>query len=239
MVGSRARWAHGTVLSTPLAPDYWDVNTIRVEGPDSGLTAAELMDMADVLQDGLRHRRIEVEDEAAGTRLRPAFHAALWRDERLVMMLRDGPPPEWPPDVEEVPFPETRALRLEWHHSEAWGDEEALHMDSAEAVAARNGNRAFVVREGGDAIGFCSLFSPPRLDAAEIDQAYVSPAHRGKGLGGRLIAGALAAGGHDTNWIVADDDGRPKLLYQRLGFAPVWHWHTYTRLPPAKSVAAR
>jgi GNAT superfamily N-acetyltransferase len=231
MVGSRARWRYGTALSTPLAPDYWDVNTVRVEGPDQGLAAAELIEIADVLQDGLRHRRIEVEDEAAGARLRPAFREAGWRDERLVMMLREGPPPEAPADVVEVPFRDTRALRLEWHYEESWGDEEALHMESAEAVAARNGNRAFVVRSGAEAIGFCALFSPPRLDAAEIDQAYVTPAHRGKGLGGRLIAGALAAGGHRTNWIVADDDGRPKLLYERLGFTPAWYWHTFVRVP--------
>jgi GNAT superfamily N-acetyltransferase len=231
MVGSRARWRHGTVLSTPLAPDYWDVNTVRVEGPDEGLTAAELMSMVDVLQADLRHRRIEIEDEAAGARLRPAFHEAGWRDERLVMMLRDGPPPAAPAGVVEVPFPQTRALRLEWHRAESWGEEDALHMESAEAVAARNGNRAFVVRDAGEAIGFCSLFAPGRLDAAEVDQAYVQPEHRGKGLGARLIAAALAAGGHRTNWIVADDDDRPKLLYQRLGFEPVWHWHTFVRLP--------
>jgi GNAT superfamily N-acetyltransferase len=146
-------------------------------------------------------------------------------------MLREGPPPEAPDDVVEAPYPDTRALRVEWHHAEDWGDEEALHLDSADAVAARNGNRAFVMRRTGRIIGFASLFSPPGFDGAEVDQAYVTPASRGRGIGSRLIEGALAGGGHHTNWIVADDEGRPKDLYSRLGFEPVWRWMTLTRLP--------
>jgi ribosomal protein S18 acetylase RimI-like enzyme len=232
-------WAHGTVLRTPSAPDYWDVNTVRVEGPAPELGAVELMEMVDVLQDGLRHRRIVVEDEETGERLRPAFRDAGWTAERLVIMLREGPPPAAPEDVVEVPFTETRALRLEWHGSEDWGDEEALHLESAEAVAARNGDRAFAVLAGERPIGFVAVFSPPGAGAAEIDQAYVSPAHRGRGVGQRLIAGALAALGYHTNWIVADDEDRPKQLYERLGFRPVWRRYAYTRRPPAKSTAAR
>jgi GNAT superfamily N-acetyltransferase len=231
MAAALEPWAHGTVLRTPLAPDFWDVNTVRVEGPDAGLGAIELMRMADVLQAGLRHRRIEVEDEATGARLRPAFAAAGWLTERLVTMLREGPPPPAPPGVVEVPFAQTRALRLEWHRSDDWGDEEALHLDSAEAVAARNGNRAFVVTVGARAVGFCSLFAPQGAAAAEIDQAYVSPAHRGRGIGASLISAGLAAGGQRTNWIVADDEGRPKGLYRRLGFRPIWRRFSYTRPP--------
>jgi GNAT superfamily N-acetyltransferase len=204
---------------------------VRVEGPDPGLSAAELMETVDVLQDGLRHRRIVIEDEAAGERLRPAFREAGWIADRLLVMLREGPPPEAPADVVEVPFPDTRPLRLEWHRSEDWGDEEALHLESAEVVAARNGDRAFVVRADDEPVGFSALFSPPGFGGAEVEQVYVTPAHRGRGIGARLIEGALAAGGHSTNWIVADDEDRPKLLYQRLGFRPVWRRFSFVRVP--------
>jgi ribosomal protein S18 acetylase RimI-like enzyme len=231
MVAQTEPWEHGTVLRTPRAPDYWDVNTVRVEGPDSGMTPAELMEMVEILQAGLRHRRIVIEDEAAGERLRPAFRDAGWIAEKLVTMLREGPPPAAPEGVIEVPFRDTRALRLEWHRSEDWGDEEALHMESAEAVAERNGNRAFVLRESGLDIGFTTLFSPPGAGAAEIEQAYVTPAHRGRGVGRRLIEGALAAGGQEVNWIVADDEDRPKELYRRLGFEPVWRRYSFVRTP--------
>jgi GNAT superfamily N-acetyltransferase len=202
---------------------------VRVEGPDPGLSADELIAAVDALQADLQHRRVLIEDEVAGARLRDAFADAGWETERLVMLLRSGPPPAAPDDVVEVPYADTRALRLEWHHSGDWGDEEALHLDSAEAVATRIGTRAFATR--GEITGFCTLYGGS--DAAEIDQAYVTPSARGHGLGARLISGALAAGGHHTNWIVADDEGRPKGLYQRLGFEPVWRWHTFTRLPLA------
>jgi GNAT superfamily N-acetyltransferase len=234
MAGSIEPWAHGNVLRTPLAPDYWDVNTVRMEGSDPGLEAAELIELVDVLQANLRHRRLEVEDEGAGARLRAAFLAAGWTPERLVSMYRTGVPPEWPADVEEVPFPATRPLRLEWHQSEDWGDSGTLHMDSQEAVAARNGTRAFVVRAGGEAVGFSALFSPAGFTAGEVEQAYVTPAHRGRGLGGRLVAGALAAGGHDANWIEADEDDRPKRLYARMGFQPVWLRYQFTRTPGSR-----
>jgi ribosomal protein S18 acetylase RimI-like enzyme len=220
-------WAHGSVLRSPLAPDWWDANLVRVEGPDTGVSAAELIERVDDLQADLQHRRIVVEDEAAALRLRADFDAAGWETERLVMLLRSGPPPEAPHDVVEAPYADTRPLRLEWHHSSDWGDEEARHLDSADAVAARIGTRAFVTR--GEIVGFCSMLSLD--DAAEVDQAYVTPAARGRGLGAHLISGALAAGGHHTNWIVADDEGRPKGLYQRLGFEPVWRWCVFTRLP--------
>jgi GNAT superfamily N-acetyltransferase len=210
-----------------------------MEAPAPEVDAAQLIALVDGLQEGLRHRKLAIEHEATGERLRADLRLAGWLDERLVAMLRDGPPPRAPEDVVELPFRDTRALRLEWHHSHEWGDEATLHMESAEIVAERNGDRAFAVLEDGRPIGFVSVFSPPGFDGAEIDQAYVTPAHRGRGVGARLIAGALAAVGHEANWIVADDEDRPRQLYERLGFVPVWRRYEFTRLPPAKSVAAR
>ena len=232
-------WAYGSVLRTPLAPDWWEVNLVRLEVPAPELDARELIEMVDVLQRDMRHRKLAIEDEATGERLRADFRRAGWLDERLVAMLRDGAPPQAPEGVVELPFPETRALRLEWHHQHDWGDDDALHMESAELVAERNGDRAFAIVDDGEPIGFVSVFSPPGFDGAEIDQAYVTPAHRGRGLGSKLIAGALAAVGQQSNWIVADDEDRPRHLYERLGYVPAWRRYEFTRLPPAKSVAAR
>ena len=63
-------WAHGTVLRTPSAPAYWDYNAVRVERGDLG--AAALMTAAGELQAGLRHRKLEVEDEALGRGCAPS-----------------------------------------------------------------------------------------------------------------------------------------------------------------------
>jgi hypothetical protein len=40
-----------------------------------------------------------------------------------------------------------------------------------------------------------------------------------------------AAGDARDLWIVADDEGRPKELYARLGFRPAWVTMEFLRLP--------
>jgi len=59
----------------------------------------------------------------------------------------------------------------------------------------------------------------------------VTPRARGKGVGARLVESALAAGGRDTAWVIADDDGLARALYQRLGFETVWLQHAFLRQP--------
>jgi hypothetical protein len=49
-----------------------------------------------------------------------------------------------------------------------------------------------------------------------------------------LIAAALVAVGRDRAWIVADEDGRPKRLYARLGFAPAWLQYAFVRYPDSQ-----
>jgi GNAT superfamily N-acetyltransferase len=229
-----ARWDHGAVLRTPSAPTYWDCNFVRVESAAPGLDAPALMAAADELLAGMEHRKIEVEDEAAGARLRPAFAAAGWHTERLAVMLRTGPPPPAPAGVDEVPLAATRDLRAEWYVHGA-SDAEAMHRLAAEQepIGARLGLRALVIRDDGRPIAFATL--APGDGAVEIDLLYVTPAHRGRGLGASLVHAALAAGGAERAWIEADDEDRPRRLYERLGFATVWRRHAFTRVPAAVS----
>ena len=133
----------------------------------------------------------------------------------------------------EVPFAETRALRAEWYadHDEdrrAWRPSPPPRRRSWRGAALR----AFVVRDGA-ARRSASPRWPPGDGAVEIDQLYVSPEHRGGGLGGaRCVDTALAAGGEPLAWIVADDEGRARTLYERAGFATVWRQHAFIRVPP-------
>ena len=223
-------WEHGTVLRTPSAPTYWDCNLVRVEDAAPSLGAPALMDAADALLAGLGHRKVEVEDEAAGARLRPAFAAAGWHTERLAAMLRTGPPPPAPPGVEEVPFRATRDLRVEWHVYDTSDPAAMRHLAlQEEPIAERRGLRAFAIREDARPIAFATL--APGDGAVEVDLLYVTAEHRGRGLGASLVAAALAAGGADRAWIDADDEDRPRELYARLGFATVWRRHAFTRPP--------
>ncbi len=217
------------MLRTPSAPNFWDANFVRVEGDASGLTPADLVRAADALLAGSAHRKLEIEDEAAGERLRPFFRAAGWVADRLAVMRRIGPGRPHA-DVEEAELLQTHPLRVEWYLH--YDDDPAVQQALAAAqdrVSVLRGMRAFVVRKGREPVGFATLAVGE--DAVEIDQLYVTPDARSGGVGARLVEAALAAGGRDLAWVVADDEGRARALYERLGFQTVWRQHAFVRQP--------
>jgi GNAT superfamily N-acetyltransferase len=212
-------------------PEWWDYNSVRVEGTDPGVDAAELVAKADEWLDGLAHRQVEVEDQAAGERLRPAFEAIGWSTERLSWLERSGPPPAGE-DFDEVPFADTRDLRTEWMGSMPWMTDAAAiarFIDHEDAVAELRGTRTLVARDGGEPIGYVSFVAAD--GTAEVEQAYVTPGRRDRGLGGGLVNAAIRAAGAADTFIIADDEGDSKRLYERLGFAPVWIQHVFLRRP--------
>lgn len=212
-------------------PQFWDFNILRIEHADADLEARALAEMADELQGDLLHRRMEAEDPETGARLRPGFDALGWATERLVWLALTEPSDG--PDFEEVPVGETRALRLEWARSEPWATSEAelvRQADAEEAVSRLRGTRALVARDDAGALCGFVLFETDG-ELGEIDQAYVTPHARGRGIGGALVAAAARRAGSRETFIVADDEGDAKRLYLRLGFQPVWLQHIYTRRP--------
>jgi GNAT superfamily N-acetyltransferase len=227
-------WEHGTVVFATRYPTYRVYNVVRVEDGAEGLDAAGLAAVADRLQDGLTHRAVEVEDEAAGARLRPGFDALGWETERDVWMELEGPAPaaSAPVEISEVPFPQTRALRAAWFGEEPSADDDGgdAFFDEVDEVAAQRGTRALLAWDGaGRPAGYVTFRVAG--DAASIDEAYVERRHRGAGIGGALVSAAVAAGGAARTWIVADDERDAKRLYERLGFRPVWRQHSFVLLP--------
>jgi GNAT superfamily N-acetyltransferase len=223
---------YGTSVQCTFMPTFWFFNSLRVEGPDTGVSADALVHAADVVQGHLQHRLVEVEDEAAGRRLRPGFEALGWSAERLAWLELDGAPPG-DPQLEEVPFPETRPLRLEWAANSPWATDGAaarefsLHEDR---TAELRGSRALIARdETGAPVGFVSFRR--QGDSAEIEQLYVTESQRGRGTGGALVTAAVRAAGAPATFIVADDEGDAQRLYRRLGFREVWIQHVFTRRP--------
>jgi GNAT superfamily N-acetyltransferase len=223
-------WSHGTIVRATDFPSYYDFNVVRVES-DPHMTIPELIAFADEALAPLPHRRIDFEDSAAAEPLRPGFEARGWLSERLVWMLHEEPPPEAPDiPVEEVPYGDVHELRLAWHFEDFPTLDPSDYLVQASRVAERVGSRVFAVREAGTPIAYAQL---DRIgNAAEVAQVFVRADRRGRGLGTAITRAAItAAPDAETMWIVADDEGRPKELYQRLGFRPAWTATELLRLP--------
>ena len=229
-------WAHGTVVLASDVPTYYDYNLARVEGADPGLDAEALAAAAEPALAGLGHRRIEVEDTAAGERLAPGFAALGWIVERLAFLERGLPGPPSAGAAHRAVltvqrFEATRGLREAWQGESIW-DEEAGFGRVEERVAARRGTRAVLGAHDGEPSGYASFSA--HGGTVEVEQVFCRPERRNGGLGGALVCRALEeahAGGARHALIEADDDGHSKRLYERLGFRTVWVRHVFTRVP--------
>ena len=223
-------WEHGTVARATRYPSYYDFNLVRVED-DPGMGVDELAAFADRALDGLEHRRVDFDVVEAATRVRPGFERAGWMSLRLLMLRHEtAPPPQPALDVAEVPYDAVRELRVAWHREDFPNIDPGGYHQEAREVAVQRGARVLAVHDGGAPIGFAQLEGLG--DSAEITQVYVHPAQRGGGLGTALTVAAIHAAGTLTDlWIAADDEDRPKELYQRLGFRPAWTMMEFTRLP--------
>jgi ribosomal protein S18 acetylase RimI-like enzyme len=231
-------WAHGSVALATDMPTFYDYNLARVEGEDPGLTAEALAAVAEPLLASLGHRRIELEDEEAGARVRDGFAAMGWVAERLAFLHRDlpGPAVAAPAGAElsVEGFAASRPLRVAWQSESIWGDTPEFALVEEE-VARRRGTRAAIARAGGEPVGFAAFSATGA--AVEIELVFVLPERRDGGLGGALVTHALATAaseGAREAFIEADDVGSAKRLYERLGFRTVWRRHSFTKVLSAR-----
>jgi GNAT superfamily N-acetyltransferase len=217
-------WEHGTIVRASRYPTYYDFNLVRVER-DPQLSVDELIEVADRALAGLEHRRFDFEVVEAADPLRTGFESRGWKTLRLLWMRHEAPVPALGSEiaVEEVPYDEVQALRVAWHYEDFPQAEPSGYHAAAREVALQRGVQVLAVRDPGSAepIAFAQLERDGR--SAEITQVYVHPDHRGGGRGTAMTRAAIeAAAGAEDLWIAADDEGRPKELYARLGFRPVW-----------------
>ena len=223
-------WAHGTVFRATRYPSYYDLNVLLVEEPTS-LGVAELSAQADRALAGLDHRLIEFVSAADADPLRPGFERAGWRSLRLVWMRHTAElPPGGSNEVKELPYEAVDDLRVRWHHEDFPGIDPAAFHRQAREVALKRGARILAAREGGEAVAFAQLEHDG--EGAEISEVYVRRDHRGSGLGTAVTRAAIAAGRSAQDlWISADDEGRAKALYARLGFRAAAKTMQFLRLP--------
>jgi GNAT superfamily N-acetyltransferase len=228
---ARVRWAHGTVVRATDFPSYFDFNLVQVEdGPEMSVEA--LIASADTALAGLEHRRVDFDLIEAAEPLRAGFEASGWTASRLVWMCHDAalPPSHRDIRVEEVSYDAVAELRIAWHGEEHPDQDPTDYFVAAREVALRRNALVLAVVRGGSCVAYTQLGRD--RGSAEITQVYVGPGHRGGGLGTALTRAAIrAAGDVEDLWIVADDEGRAKDLYGRLGFRPAWTTMEFTLWP--------
>lgn len=216
----------GLVATTPSLPAVWWLNQIRVSQP---LAFEALLRLADEQQAGLGYRQIAIEHQRAGAEAEAAFRAAAWKVERdLLMALVGGP--DRPADtnvVVEAGEDELMELMQRWHDddpSQTPEDLDQLVASSRREVHAQDTRLLGVRSSDGKLVSMTQLRS--HGDVGQVEDVYTVPEARGRGYARALITRAIELArdtGHDLIFITADDDGWPKLLYERLGFRGIGH----------------
>jgi GNAT superfamily N-acetyltransferase len=226
-------WAHGTVLRATDYPAYYEYNVVCVEN-EPAMSVAELVAFADEALAGLSHRMVDFELADDAVPLRAGFAALGWRTSRLLWMHHESAPPPGPDiAVETVAYEAVQALRVDWLRADGFPDYDPddFHAQARRVAEARD-VQVLAVHEQGEAIAFAHIEHVG--DGAEITQVYVDPRYRGDGRGTALTRAAiLAAGRAQDLWICADDEGRPKELYARLGFRPALTTMEFLLMPPS------
>jgi ribosomal protein S18 acetylase RimI-like enzyme len=226
-------WAHGTVLRATDCPSYYDYNVVVVED-EPQMSVAELVALADTALAGMAHRLVDFEQAAAAVPLRAGFEALGWRTTRLLWMHHESAPPPGPDiAVQTVAYEAVQALRVDWLRADGFPDYDPddFHAQVRRVAEARD-VQVLAVYEKGEAIAFAHIEHVG--DGAEITQVYVDPRYRGDGRGTALTRAAIVAAGDVRDlWICADDEGRPKELYARLGFRPAATTMEFLRMPSA------
>ena len=224
-------WDHGTVVRATRFPTYFEFNLVRVE-EDTTMGVDALIGFADRALTGLDHRRVDVESPGTAEQLRADFEARGWHTQRLVWMRHEGDRPPRPEGiaVEDVPFDAVNSLRVAWIEEDFPDLELGNYLAEAREVASILDAQILAVMEGDAPVAYAQI---ERIDrSGEIAQVYVRGDHRGRGLGTTVTSAAIeAVRDVDELWIVADDEDRPKALYSRLGFSPVWTAVEMLRLP--------
>lgn len=212
-----------TLIAQPTLPRVPFLNTVLLPG-EAGADRVEAV--TEALQAGLPHRRVVLQDEAAGKAVEAEMLARGWESEPLVILAREGArdPVEGPARAEEVPYGHVRGLRDEWLRSEPWATSEERIAEAHEAdrrLLSATPTRAFAAFEQGRPVSYALLIDGGR--DGMLEDVYTTPDARGRGLSTSVIAAVLHAARaerHEWVFVPTDADGRARALYERLDFVP-------------------
>lgn len=216
------RW--GTAHLTPELPDVWDANFLRVDRIE-GLSAEGLIAESERVMGGrgFTHRSVLVDDETVGKGIAGGFQAAGWDVNRMVFMIHDGDTrPLSTVPVDEVVEAVHTAAKAEFdrRHPDIATDDVISQMRRlAHRVSEATDRRCFAAYSDDQIASVCELYSDGVT--AQIEDVATLDEHRNKGLAKAVVLRALHeahAWGHETIFLVADDESWPKQFYGKVGF---------------------
>jgi GNAT superfamily N-acetyltransferase len=217
----------GIVVRSPSLPEVWSGNQLVLTEP---LSLPEIRALADEHLSALPYRQVQILDQGAGAQLEQPFRAAGWRLERdVVMALRRGPDRIVDTGiVVEVDEDQTLELMRRWYLEgppEIAADGMRQVIEYARREGRLRGDRRFgVMADAGGLAAMTKLRSDGQI--TQLEDVYTVPEARGRGYARALLTHAIACAReqpHELIFIVADDNGWPKHLYNRLGFEAVGH----------------
>lgn len=225
-------WEYGTVARCSRYPSVYEFNAVQVERAPA-IDVEALIAFADEAMAGLAHRRIDFEVADAAAPLRSEFEARGWKTFCLLRMRHEGDRTAHgaaPGAAQGVAYDDVHELRSAWQEEDFPGIDPSNYLACLREVSGARDVNVLAVRRGIIPVGYAELEHVG--DGAEVASVYVRPEDRGQGVGTALTHAAIAnAPAVRDLWITADDEGRPKHLYARLGFRPVARSVQFLRLP--------
>ena len=226
---------YGPVVVHERLHHVHDLNFLRAD--DAGeATAEELAAEADRVQGafGIGHRRVNLRDAETAARLEHRFTALGWEPQRFVLMaLRREPDKPAAVEVLEVDEPTLRPLWAEATRRFPHGkDEEVVQqiLEHRRLVAEALPTRYFAVEAAGELVAHAELYSLGGV--GQVENVVTLDEYRNRGFARALVLRAAAASretGNDLTFLVADADGWPQQLYEKLGFETVARYARYLR----------
>jgi GNAT superfamily N-acetyltransferase len=204
-------------------PALWSANHLRVETLDAPDPAA-LAAAAEEHLGALAFRMIAVFDEAVARTLSASLAEHGYRAAHELLMLAGPAPaaaPGAPAAVVEVAHEDLTASRVAAQVELGRAAEVGRQLASRDArIGTVVAIRRFALVAGGEIAARCQVYAGG--DVAQIENLYVAPAHRGRGLarvvGEHALRAAWAGGARLVFGIAAADDW-PQSFYRRAGFA--------------------
>lgn len=207
-------------------PSVWSRNYLLATENVAEASADDLAAETDRIMGGagLRHRKVELTDDAAGERLEPGFRALGWASECDVIMVwrRDLDRPVDTSIADEVSLDDLVPAWTEgWRTDPAVLGEEVMHqlVENKRGMSEVVETRFFAARVDGKVASYCELYSDGRT--AQIENVLTLDRFRKRGLARATVSKALEEarkGRHELIFLIADQRDWPKELYGKLGF---------------------